>query len=66
MDIKHTIALPMWECDVHGKHSAVIHVKAGSGERKQERSYCMFCIMDRLDASGMKEMRDTALGEEEK
>ena len=66
MDNEITIGLPMWECDVHGRHSAMIHVRAVSGERKQERHYCMFCIVDRLDASGLKEMRNTALGEEKK
>lgn len=66
MDDDYIIGLPTWECDVHGRHSAMIYVKAISGERKQERRYCMFCIVDRLDASGMKDMRDTALGEEKK
>jgi hypothetical protein len=66
MDNEYTIGLPMWECDVHGTHSAMIHVKAMSGERTQERRYCMFCIIDCLDASGLKEMRNTALGEEKR
>jgi hypothetical protein len=66
MDNEITIARSAWECNVHGLHSAVVHVRAVSGERKQERHYCMFCIVDRLDASGLKEMRDTALGEEKK
>jgi hypothetical protein len=64
MDNDYTIGLPTWECDVHGQHSAILHIRAVSVERKQERRYCVFCIMEHLDASGLKEMRDTALGEE--
>jgi hypothetical protein len=66
MDNDYTIGLPTWKCDVHGRHSAIIHIKAVSVERKQERRYCVFCIMEHLDALGMKEMRDTVLEEEKK
>lgn len=66
MDNEITIGLPTRQCDVHGRHSAIIHVRAVSVERKQERRYCVFCIIDHMDASGLKEMRDTALGEEKK
>ena len=66
MDNGYTIGLPTWECAVHGRHSAIIHVRAVSVERKQERRYCVFCIIEHLDASGLKEVRDTAPGEEKK
>lgn len=44
---------PKYLCEVHGTHTAVMHVRAVTKDRKEERHYCMFCMIERFDKLGL-------------
>ena len=60
------ISPPNWECETHGRHSAMMRLRAVHDERSEERHYCMFCMIERLDAAGFPQMREITLTEQEK
>jgi hypothetical protein len=45
-----------WICETHGRHSAMMRLHARKGEHEEVRHYCMFCMIDRLDAIGFPQM----------
>ncbi len=61
-----TFKLSQYRCDVHGEHSAMVHIRAVSDQRIETRRYCMFCVIDFLDAMGLKEMTPDSIAQEGK
>lgn len=47
---------PKYRCEVHGPHTAVVHVQAFTEDRKEKRDYCMFCLIEHFDGLGLPQV----------
>lgn len=56
MDEAIAYAPVKYRCEVHGTHTSVVNVQAVAEDRREVRSYCMFCLIKHFDGLGLSQV----------